>query len=130
MEGAITPYSQDEFLVELNITKIKEDINYHYIYPVSKGLVDMNFIKEESYYSPGSIGITENILRNQTNITNNENLLGFAIPKEQGQHRLKFTLRKSNDYEKNSEASIYYVHYETRFGKKMNWIKEVKLRIL
>lgn len=132
IEGHITPFDENRVLVELDIVRWKDELASHNIYPVASGLGNINFVDDPSYYTPGSIGTwpeSEELLRIETSDKIAMDRIGFAIPDQKGNYKMKFTMTKLEDTDTNGQTEIvlYYVHVEKKLGKTLSWIKKIPL---
>ncbi|KOP65574.1 hypothetical protein AMS62_10190 [Bacillus sp. FJAT-18019] len=131
IEGRITPFDENNVLVELDIVRLKDELASHYIYPVASGLGNINFVDDPGYYSPGSIGTwseSEKLLRRETSHKIAMDRIGFAVPTQKGNYKTKFTMTKLEDTNGQAEIELYYVHVEKKFGKTLSWIKKIPLK--
>jgi hypothetical protein len=131
IEGSIKSYDENSFLVELDIERNSNGAENNIVYPISKGLGNISFIANEGLYAPGVLGTwyeTEEILRNKVDKEFSRDILGFSIPDQQGKHKLKFTMKKLDDFKELTELTVYYIHVEKRFGKDLSWVKNISLK--
>lgn len=131
IEGSIKSYDENSFLVELDLERHNNGSDNNIIYPISKGLGNISFIDDKGLYTPGVLGTwyeAEEILSNSVGKEFSADIIGFSIPNQQGKHKLKFIMKKLDDFEELSEIVLYYVHVERRFGKGLNWVKKISLK--
>lgn len=131
IEGKITTYDENRFLVELDMVRLKEELADHYVYPIADGLGNMSFIEDEGYYTPGAIGSwweSEEILKDSIAEEIDTDTMGFTIPTPKGEYKTKFTIYKIDDFREITVLDVYYVHVEKRFGKDLNWIKKITIQ--
>jgi hypothetical protein len=65
-------------------------------YPVVAGLDSINFISEEGFYTPSSLGnwpTSDALLQKELLYEQKVTHLGFAIPKEKGKYKLKIFIK-------------------------------------
>ncbi|KOR87603.1 hypothetical protein [Paenibacillus solani] len=130
IEGRITPFDENNVLVELDIVRLKDELASHYIYPVASGLGNISFVEDPGYYTPGSIGTwyeSEELLRRETSDKIAMDHIGFAIPTQKGNYKTKFTMNKLENTNGQAEIELYYVHVEKKYGKTLSWIKKIPL---
>ncbi|WP_438347446.1 hypothetical protein ACP8HI_17350 [Paenibacillus sp. FA6] len=134
IEGKITPYDENRFLVELDIVRLKDELADHYIYPIVDGSGNISFIEDEGYYTPGAIGdwwesyemLHESITEH---LDFDADIVGFSIPTPKGEYKTKFTIYKTDVFRDIKALDVYYVHVERRFGKDLNWIMKVTIQV-
>lgn len=132
IESEIQKLDNDMYLVELAITRTKKETKSNYIYPVIQGLGNLSFLEKDNLYSPCSIGTDFESYVILNNEIKGEQIksdgIGFSVPGEIGTYKMKFTLSNLGDIQMLKNPSIYYVHKEERFGKKLNWITKINIK--
>ncbi|WP_068781075.1 hypothetical protein [Paenibacillus sp. GM2] len=131
MKASIKPYDTDYYLIELDVERIQDEPARHFIAPIAEGLSNINFISEDGLYTPGTISTSfeaEHILRNQVDEGLGMDLMGFAIPNQQGKYKFKFTMQKIDRLTELKSLNLYYVHVEKKLGKDLSWVKTITLQ--
>ncbi|MEK4512048.1 hypothetical protein EJP82_18005 [Paenibacillus anaericanus] len=134
IESTIQKLDDDLFIIEMQVNRKADDNYSNFVYPLVSGLGNISFIEEDNLYSPSSVGDDseshELLLNNFTFKQLNYDLNGFSIPSNKGIYKMKFTLRKFDDFQEIKDPHIYYIHKEKRFGKTLNWIEKFDVEIL
>jgi hypothetical protein len=122
----IQKLDKDMYLVELKITRTKKEMGSNFIYPEIQGLGNLSFKTEDNLYSPSSIGTDSESYTLLNNEINDDQIkpakIGFSIPGDVGTYKMKFTLSNLEGFQILTDPSVYYVHKEEWFGKKLSWI--------
>jgi hypothetical protein len=134
IESNIQKLDDDLYIVEMQVNRKKDDSNSNFIYPVVSGLGNISFIQEDNLFLPSSVGNDndsfEMVINDITNKHLEFDLIGFSIPNNKGIYKMKFTLRKFDDFQEVKNPKIYYIHKEKRYGKVLNWIKKFDIKII
>lgn len=97
-------------------------------------LGNLSFLEEDNLYNPSSIGTDYESYVLLNNEIKNEQLkseeIGFSIPGEVGTYKMKFTLSNLGNIQALRNPSIYYVHKEEIFGKKLNWVTKISIKTI
>ncbi|RAW19408.1 hypothetical protein DC345_01115 [Paenibacillus taichungensis] len=139
MRGTIRQSATDEYEVQLNITRKKEDKGQHIVYPVVPGWGSISFDdKQDNRFirptSVGSTGAMEEILRQALQRQSSTAIIefaGFSIPDATGTYKMRFTIHPlSEEAELIRQPMIYYVHQEKLLGKNLSWVSGEPLEII
>ncbi|OPG98752.1 hypothetical protein B2I21_10510 [Chryseobacterium mucoviscidosis] len=139
MKGTIRQTAADEYEVQLNITRTKEDKGQHAVYPFVPGWGSISFVdKQDSRFiqptSVGSTGAMEEILRQALQRQSSTAIIefaGFSVPDAVGTYKMRFTIHPlGEEAELIRQPMIYYVHQEKVLGKDLSWVSGEPLEII
>ncbi|MEK4661786.1 hypothetical protein MHH93_07825 [Priestia sp. FSL H7-0729] len=139
LKGTIRQTAAEEYEVQLNIIRRKEDKGQHTVYPVVPGWGSITFSdkKDNRFIQPtsvGSTGATEEVLRQaleRQSSTAMTEFSGFSIPDAAGTYKMRFTIHPlGGKAEPIKQPMIYYVHEESVLGKDLSWVSGNPLEII
>lgn len=127
-------YDRD-YVLEISIDK---EHGKTVIYPYMKNLTNMTFDEEEddTYFNPEVIGtnledeefVLNELKKHNVSIDAFEfsSLIGFHIPEEKGEYKLRIYFEKKDDFESSDELYLIFLHKED-FNR---WSKLIKVESL